>query len=172
MKKTIFTKLLLILLVAFFQHTQIIAQEKIDNIVSIKNGKVIVTEVITIEGATKEDLYTEGVISINKLFSKEEIKTQDNNIYLISVVGRLTSNSLMHKQFNLNIQFKDGKYKYEISDIYYIPRGVAADVLSPHSIEENGIIERNPEWKEVVYKDFIGIISTLKKEIKGNTTDW
>ncbi len=172
MKKTILSKALLILFVTLFHHTQIVAQKNLNDIICIKNGKVTISEVITIDGAAKEDLYMGGVIAINKLFSKDEIKTQDNNNHLISVVGRLTDKSLMHQRYNLNIQFKDGKYKYEISDIYYIPQGAAAKVVSTTSIEGNGIISRNPDWREVVYEDYSKIIATLKKEIKGNISEW
>jgi len=158
--------------IAIFIANVCFAQAPYDQLITFQDGKICIEEIVSITDATKDCLYTDAVVCINQLYSKQSIKLQDKESGIIIVNGADTSKSLLHTHYNLTLLFKDGKFKYTITDIFYVPKGAAAKVVAPHPIEENEARKQNPNWKQSLYKDFANIIEHLKKNIKCTSSNW
>lgn len=88
--------------------------------------KVIYSEVIKVDSATTDALYSRAKIAVNTIFKsgKDATQIQDEQAKQIIVKGNiepvindgLMLRSFGHIWFSLTIQCKDGRYKYSITD--------------------------------------------------------
>ncbi|WP_461491001.1 DUF4468 domain-containing protein [Pontibacter sp. HJ8] len=131
-----------------------------------ESGKIVYSEVVPVEGLSQQELYSRArawfattfnsANDVIQMDSKEEGTIIGNGITDLDI-----GNSKQKVHFTLSLQFKDGRYKYEITNIAYqgnynpsIPgadRKVSAEEFysSPNVYKKNG--EMRPTYK--VYYD-------------------
>ena len=123
MKKIILPLLLIISISAFSQAPDL----------PLKDGKIIYTEVVSIEGRNQDELYASAREWIAKAFNSAnnviQMEDKDNG----KIVGKAL-NSVTHRglglehpsgeiHYTISIASKDGRYKYEITDFYHTGNG-------------------------------------------------
>lgn len=123
MKRIVLAALLLFPALAFSQKMEF----RISDFYPIVNGKIVYTDVVTVDSAKATDLYLRGKVALANLFkdSQEVIQVADESKLLI--VGKGSLVSMGHNpfvgspryHFTITLQFKDGRYKYLIDDIKY-----------------------------------------------------
>lgn len=100
----------------------------------VVEGKISYTDVVAVEGATKDDLYVRGKLWLaNTLNSPDSITLDDKETGVLVAQGTVQDRdnevgvrTMIPKQttektwrFTLKLQLKDGRYKIEIYDIEY-----------------------------------------------------
>ncbi|HSD15020.1 MAG TPA: DUF4468 domain-containing protein [Flavobacterium sp.] len=116
-------KKIFLLLVLFALNIN--AQEKFEFPLN-ENGQIIFTEVVPAEGKTKDDLFTNSkMFFVNTYKVTQEKLKQDkanysvsNNQYSIMTVKMNGSDVKVKLFYTVSIMSKDGKYKYEIKNIF------------------------------------------------------
>lgn len=148
-----------------------------DNATSIfqmKDGAAVVTEVVAIQGKAKADLYQDALMWVSKAFNsaKTVIQTKDSDLGLITIKSKIMVDSNEHQElysdewysFILTIQAKDGRYKYEISDIVY---------TWDASFMNQPLVEPQTNISDSKFrKAFLSIVSSLKQQMEKPAEDW
>lgn len=82
-------------------------------------------EVVEIKDVTKDDLYDRAFEYINNTFvsSKKVIQSADRDAGTIYAKALFRKSEFDAIYFSMNIAVKDGKYKYEITDLYHEGHG-------------------------------------------------
>lgn len=135
-----------------------------------KNGRVHYEGVVMVDSVPSSILYNNAQLWIGKTFvsPKDVIQNEVSNS-LIVVKGIIDKTNT----FVLTIQFKDGRYKYEISDF-------GIDMFVPGlNRRRSGPIESFPLFKDCKESALILFDSKIKKfiadlesGIKTNNSDW
>lgn len=115
-------KILLLLALTTFTMN---AQEKFDFPLN-ENGQIIFTEVVNAEGKTKDDLYNNSKmffvntykVTQEKLKQNKEASSVTDNQYSIISIKANGSDVKAKLFYTIAIMSKDGKYKYEIKNIF------------------------------------------------------
>lgn len=83
------------------------------------------TKVVEVEGASKADLYDRAIQFINASFksSKDVIQSSDKASGTIYAKGMFCMSEFDAVYFSMNIAIKDGKYKYEITNLKHQGHG-------------------------------------------------
>ena len=141
----------------------------------IENNKLIVSEVVQTEGKSKSGLYQDALLWVTKTFNnpKTVIQTKDADLGLITLkTVILISNDYYGKpsqwyNVNMTIQVKDGRYKYEITDIIYNfdLSDIGKFIQNPVDVNNSGAVN---EVKNV----FAPIVSNLKSQMSKPVEDW
>lgn len=112
-------KALVILILSFVLSNGIVGQEKYLDTFPLKDGKVTYSAVIQTDGIAKDELYKRAKIWLAN--NTEIIKFDDKDlivgggVFLLKLSFPLKSTKIYVRQI-ISIEFKDGKYKYDISD--------------------------------------------------------
>ena len=111
------------LLFYIFSLTSLVAFSQNDTIcgkIPSKNGKVCYENVITDDNIKAETLYSNAKIWVANNFGSANsvIQTDIPNTSLV-LKGILEEDSYTTYKFTLTLQFKDGRYKYILTDLYY-----------------------------------------------------
>lgn len=151
------------------------AQEtKPSNGFQLKEGLAVISEVIPVEGKTKSALYQDALLWINKSFTnpKTVIQTKDSDLGLITLKSKIVIDSNGYQDlysdewytFNFSIQAKDGRYRYEFSDIVY---------TWDASYMDTPLIQPQKTLEDTKFKNaFLFIINALKKQMARQVEDW
>jgi hypothetical protein len=138
----------------------------------IVDGKVVIKEVVTVEGKSKSALYQDALLWVNSAFKspKTVIQTKDADLGLIALKSMLVKEAyddnhpLDWYDFDLTIQIKDGRYKYEFSNLVW-----------KVNIESVGLYKESPIEALKTQEDvdrFIPIIANLKEQMAKPEEDW
>lgn len=148
--------------------------ESVDNF-TIKDGDVIITEVVKVEGKSQNAIYKDALLWVNEVFNnpKTVVQTKEADLGLITLKTIvIKSNDYYGKpsqwyNINLSIQAKDGRYKYEISDIVYNfdLSDIGEFLKKPLDGNNDGAMK---EAREV----FTPVINTLKNRLSKAEEDW
>jgi len=114
MKKVIF----LVFMSIIFVPNLFSQSDSICDIFPMKDGKVFYTNVIEVKNISASQLYNGAKLWIGKTFvsSKSVIDSDVENNSLI-LKGYIAIDENTNINITLTLQFKDGKYKYELTDI-------------------------------------------------------
>ncbi|MGM0579659.1 MAG: DUF4468 domain-containing protein [Bacteroidota bacterium] len=116
------------LLLLIFLGVNILANAQlIDDFPKDKDGKVKFTEVMSVKGLTQAQLYNKAEQFLKEKFSaeNEEIKDQGTSFMIKGkgfselYIETAAVPSKVELWYTVKIETKDGRYKYEISDLYY-----------------------------------------------------
>ncbi len=172
-----------IFFLVIFISTKCIAQ--IDTIcgrIPVQNSKVIYQEVISVDSASKDILYKNALSWISqKYVSPDKVISykDDSNKERIIINGVGTSIPYKYAgvtmnytyKYRLQIDFKDGKYKYELTEIYY-----RSDESAYYSI--NSFISKS-ETKYMkqcflsIDGSIVPLLNSLKAELSGpKKSEW
>ena len=156
-------KTLAILILSFVLSNGILGQEKYLDTFPLKNGKVTYSEIVQTEGIAKGELYKRAQRWLAN--NCEIIKLDDKDL----IVGRgvfimkppiLSNFNQIYVWQIITIQFKDGRYKYDISDFrikaYVVSNGESALIDEPienhhiHMVTDNQIKMIDPQVKDLI----------------------
>ena len=145
-----------------------------DNFKIIDNN-LVVSEVVQVEGKSKSALYQDALLWVNQTFNnpKTVIQTKDAELGLIVLKTRvLISNDYYGKpsqwyNVNMTIQVKDGRYKYEITDIIF-----NFDLSDLGQFIQYPITSRDRESIDEAKDVFTPIINSLKHQMSKSVEDW
>lgn len=138
----------------------------------IVNDKLVIKEVVPVEGKSKSALYQDALLWINSAFNspKTVIQTKDSDLGLIAIKSILVKdaydegNPMDWYEFDLTIQVKDGRYKYEFSNLVWKVNIASINMRKEAPIEQL-------KTKEDVDR-FAPIIASLKEQMAKVEEDW
>lgn len=148
--------------------------ETVDNFI-VKNGDVIITEVVKVDGKSQNAIYKDALLWVNEVFNnpKTVIQTKEADLGLITLKTIvIISNDYYGKpsqwySINLSIQAKDGRYKYEISDIIY-----NFDLSDIGEFLKEPLDGTNDGTMKQAREVFTPVIITLKNRLSKAEEDW
>lgn len=155
MKKILFVLMLLISINAC-------AQSNFENFIKITDDDIILTSVDSIEDCSADELYKRALIWISNTYKepKSVIQTQDAEANIIVIKGIIPGVAFSNYGHKLKFQFKDNRYKWEISNI----------VIKFNPIQEmaDKRIEQAPRFqgdgmKEHLESDFSSYINSFRE---------
>lgn len=148
--------------------------ETIDNFI-VKNGDVIITEIVKVDGKSQNAIYKDALLWVNEVFNnpKTVIQTKEADLGLITLKTIVIISYDYYGKpsawysINLSIQAKDGRYKYEISDIIYNfdASDIGEFIKKPLDGTNDGTMK---QAREV----FTPVINTLKNRLSKAEEDW
>jgi len=163
-----------------------------------KDDKIYFSEVVTTDGLSKDVLYQNSRVFFADVFksSNNVIQLDDkengiligkgfSNIYAKASVRDgiyiiLDFTATVQMWFSIKIQFKDGRYKYEIYDVYFIGNSEYADNNKSYSGEyifnkirltKKSSTENLLKCKSAVENEIKTIISSLKTSLSVSKTN-
>lgn len=144
-----------------------------DNFKIIDNT-LIVSEVVQVEGKSKSNLYQDALLWVNKTFNnpKTVIQTKDADLGLITLKTRIIISDYHGTPWqwynvNMSIQVKDGRYKYEITDIIF-----NFDLSDIGEFIQHPINVNNRESIDEAKGVFTPIINRMKHQMSKSIEDW
>jgi hypothetical protein len=134
-------------------------------------GRIEYTEVIAIDSSSADDLYKRAKLFISNNFKNpgEVIGVDDFNNKIIVINGTFTTEP-GHIKFKATLQFKDGRYKYSVTDLthkfinaggYNLSGGALENSKPDHPLSLE-IFDKVKAYTVVDVKQFI---STLKNSM-------
>ena len=165
-----------LLFIAFSSSAEIV-----EDIVSKDGGIIHVSEVVQTPDVPKDDLYSNCIVWISEHIDspKTAIQTENQQAGVITLKSRVpySKSKDYYWEFKLTIQIKDGRYKYDFTNIMYCPT-----VETRRSIAELGyVIQDKPiekyewddaiNWRENTYRIFAMTINSLKKKM-AEKSEW
>lgn len=156
----------LLLCVVIISKSQNVNCEKF---VTFKNGRVFYEGVVTVDSVSSATLYNNTKLWLGKTFVSSKDVVQSEVVNSLIVAKGMIDNTT----FTLTLQFKDGKYKYEISDFGF-------DFLIPGlNQRRKGPVEDFPLFKDCKEAPLLlfdskikGLITSLESGIKEVQNDW
>ena len=160
------------------------AQDKLLGVLPIKDGKVTYTEVVEVKGSSKEELNQRAKSWFAKTFKSSQDVIQMDEIsqligkgfYTIRAGGSGLGGYDMEIWITITLQFKDGRYRFTITDFIGKTQGQYADELP--------LEDWNNKWKNQKSRDkrnskvypevntgIQNIIGSLKDEMNSNLND-
>ena len=144
------------------------------------NGNLEITEVVKVEGLSSKDLFKNAVLWVNNTFNnpKTVIQTKDNELGLITlktivpISNDYYGNLSQWFDIKMTIQVKDGRYKYDITDIIY---NFDLSDIGEFIKEQIGTNTKKLVAKgaiEGASKEFAPLIRSLKTQMSKQEEDW
>jgi len=166
MKKIILSTFLVLISINVSSQNELIC-----DLLPSKDGKVFYSEVIIIEDMSASDLYANAKKWVSTTFRSAKSVTQsDIDGSMIVIKGRLGYIQSGDSPFTLTIQFKEGRFKYELTDLMMDIRTSGFSMTYP--IEESPFVEKCNEISLNKYNDFIyDFIDGMIADIEGNKVD-
>lgn len=137
--------------------------------IPVKDGRVCYEGVVMVDSVPSSALYNNAKLWIGKTFVSSKAVIQSEIINSLIVLKGM----IKDYTFTLTLQFKDGRYRYELSDI-----GIDLYIASVN-YKKKGPIEDTPLMKncnkapvemfDSLIKNFI---ADLESGIKTNNNDW
>lgn len=180
------TKLLfLALILSEISYAQ---EDKLLDILPIKDGKVNYTSVVSVDSASKDQLYTrakrwfaeafKSAQDVIQLDDKESGEIIGKGAYQTSYQATFAMSLTTWVNFKVNISVKDEKYKYEITSFtvkYIKPSGSSIASADDTPIESwNNNREENKKKFLVKVNDFVtSLVKSIEDQMKSNkSSDW
>ncbi len=170
MKKILF----FLLLCVCHANNTMKAQEDLRKIVTQDNGRIAISEIVQTANITAKDLYTRTLLWISQTFKspKSVIQVQNPEIGLLTIKARTSVTSLGSTEYSMTIQFKDGKYKYTITDIYFLYSEICHSAgVEDTRIEDAKNYLNTGNWRKKIYDEFIPLITSLKSNMS-KASEW
>lgn len=113
-------KLVLILAVIVFSLSAHAQMDTICGLIPIKDKKVCYESVVTVGNSNAATIYSNAKVWVANNFGRAGSVIQ-SDVPGVSLVlkGILTKDESTTYKFTLTLQFKDGRYKYSLTDLYY-----------------------------------------------------
>ena len=142
-------------------------------------GKITYKEVIQIDSVTKNEAYNAAKVWIAKTFrsAKDVIQNDDKDagIIVLKPLFQLFATEKGYIHYTLTLLFKDGRYKYELSDFYHTGGNENGTQKTDLGACEGmlGIKEMQLNLLEL-HSNMIDIVKSLKTEMvpKKIKSDW
>jgi len=149
--------------------------QNVEDIISKDGGIIHVSEVVQTPGVSKDDLFSNCIVWISEHINspKTAIQTENQQAGIITLKSMVPASSSgnYYWKFNLTIQMKEGRYKYDFTNIMYCP----SEETRLNIAELGYIIQDSPieeykwddaiKWRENTYLIFESTIKSLKKKM-------
>lgn len=175
MKKTILSMLLAVVAVGLSAQTE-------EN-VHYENGIVTIDEVVQANSRTQKQMFDNSILWVNETFAnpKSVIKSREETIGLLTLnimipQGKDKTDPSSWLDVSLKLQFKDGRYKYEISNIWqrwcesFHSYGAKDEKYGDWIAHISS--EARATWKSDLLKDIKPVIDNMKSNIMSTSNDW
>lgn len=160
-----------------------LAQETtLDNILKSKDGKYVFEEIVSVPDATASQLYGKAKLFFANTFNSSKSVIQSDDPSNTTIIGK---GIIVNKEdqgyggiyfnFTLQIQTKDGKYRYTISDIVLNMTGLAPMKSTIEESIERGTLKglSKTDAAKSYYEDFSPLIEKMKQQITiSNDDNW
>ena len=182
----IMKKIFVLIIVLFISH-ELVAQDKLLGILPLKEGKVTYSDVVQLQGVTKEEMYNRVKLWFIETYnsSKDVIQLDDKEHGEIIGKGcfRAKWNFRFYTVLSMNvwktikIQFKDDSFRYEITDFrlnnyfYPIQNTSISDTCIPIELWNKGHDANNKRFYPRINNQMIALINSLKTAVKTKITD-
>lgn len=143
--------------------------EEYIGIVEKIDGIIHVSEVVPVERINKADLYANCLawLSENYKNPKEIIQSENEAAGLISIKTKIVLGEYTTWEYTMSVQIKDGRYKYDIYNIY--------ERVRPPFEKDSKTIEESlrpvDDWRGRIMKYMGPTIESLKNRMK-EESDW
>ncbi len=174
--------LICILFAAMISVSAFAQETALENILKSKDGKYVFEEVVSVPEATASQLYGKAKLFFANTFNSSKSVIQSDDSENNTIVGKGTI--VKHEDegfggiyyyFTLQIQSKEGKYRYTISDIKLDMTGLAPMKSSIEESVERGMQKGLSETDAAksYYEEFSPIIEKIKQQIMiSNDDNW
>lgn len=166
--------LICILFATLFSVSAFAQETSLENILKSKDGKIVFEEVVTISDATASQLYGKAKLFFANTFNSSKSVIQSEDSENCTIVGKGTIVKLkdqgyggIYYYFTLQIQTKDDKYRYTISEMNLEMTGLSS---MKSTIEES--VERfkskgetEIEAAKSYFEEFQPLIEKIKQQI-------
>lgn len=174
--------LICILFVAMISVSTFAQQTSLENILKLKDGKYAFEEIVSVPDATATQLYGKAKLFFANAFNSSKSVIQSDDADNTTIIGKGTVVNKedqgyggIYYNFTLQIQTKDGKYRYTISDMNLEMTGLAP---MKSTIEES--IERwmkkgstEIDGAKGYYEEISPLIEKMKQQILiSNDDNW
>jgi hypothetical protein len=176
----------LFFLIAFSLTSFVCFSQLIDELPKDENGKLNFSEVVLVDSVSKDELFLSAKQFFAETFknSKEVIQMDDKDAGIIigkawgDIVIKVVGTSVKTQMwFTIKIQAKEGRYRYEIYDIFYksYPNSTYGSTISPAeaTFDKNSYYKKNgqprdiPEkYKEETLTKVNGVAGIIKDAMK------
>lgn len=174
-KRTVMRKFLFLLLCVCCANGIMKAQGDLSKIVTQTNGRIAISEIIQTSDVNAKDLYTKALLWVSQTFKspKSVIQVQNPEIGLLTIKAQTSVTSLGSIEYSMTLQFKDGRCKYTITDIYFL----YSEICHSAGVEDTRIEDAKNylsagSWKKKIYGEFIPLITSLKHSILKVSEEW
>ena len=158
-----------------FSIYSLIAQnDSICGILPQKNGIVTFDNVIKIDSVDAKNLYknTKLWIAQNFVSSKAVIESDVENS-MISLSANIVDDAVSNYSFKMSIQFKDNRFKYNITDIVLHMRFSSGSITMDKHIEEfPAMTECKKETLIEIRNKFENLIKSLASSMNKKADNW
>jgi len=157
-------RILVILILPFILIKGLSAQEKLKNILPVKDGKVTYTNIVKVDSVSKSELYKRAKRWI--AYTSYSVKLDiDDELVGIGNIQYYNKTDFWQIPFTIKIQFKDCRYKYEISDFAVME---FAERDNPSAFKKYSIDSQRykKEFYESIDTSVNNIIESLEKVMK------
>ena len=138
------------------------------------NGRIAISEIVQVPDITAKDLYARALLWVSQTFKtpKSVIQVQNPEIGLLTIKARTSVTSLGSTECSMTIQLKDGRYKYTITDIYFLYSEIChSSGIKDTRIEDAENYLRTGSWKKKIYDEFSPLIISLKRNMS-KVSEW
>lgn len=143
--------------------------------ISRKDGETVVSEVVEAKDKTSQQIYESIIIWVNKFFAnpKSVIQSQNDDLKLIVLSCCLTDNKDLTSWYELNvsIQCKDGRYKYEMNNIWLRWSASFHSYGAVDKPYDKARIE-NKNLDTTLISSISSFVNGMKKAVLSNDNDW
>lgn len=163
---------LFLTLISLCLFTSIKAKDSTSSNYLMKYGELVISEVVPVDHKSKDALFQDAIIWINNNFNspKTVIQTKDSDLGLITLKSIAIQSEDYEGRpsqwftFSLSIQVKDGRYKYEFSNLEW--NWDLSDI--------GKFVKRKPSsaGDKDVHKVFCHIIFSRKKQMTKQEDEW
>lgn len=152
-----------------------------DSIPRNAEGKYEYTEVVKVDAASADKLYSNAKLFIVDAFKSGKDVTQLNDDNTRTVAGQgsfkinykgINSAIVDYTVFRISIQCKDGKYKYIISQFAYHSDGRIIPLEDDKNLKHYMTNKMKAQFTEQTYQDSQNLIGNLKKHMAANPQDF
>ena len=175
------------LFVALLISNEVLAQDKLLGILPLKEGNVAYSDIIQVQGASKDELYQrvkhwfvstyQSSKDVIQLDNKENGEIIARGCFRVNWMVRFYYAQNVHVWQNIKIQIKDDRLKYEISDFkiknYYLASQNASltDVGIPLEDWNKGHDSNNKKFYPLINNQIMALINSLEKAMNKKIND-
>lgn len=174
----------LIYFIVLLNASILLANSQVPNFPKSETGEILFTEVVKIDSTSKSELFLKAKEFLTKSFVSYknivQIDDESNGIILIKpifdVYSYITSKTKIgHIKYTFKIQFKDGRYKYEMTDFFHVEPKLKTPgnlLAAPPTEDEDFILHYT--WNSVqkqAYKYALGFIEEFQSHMKSKVVD-
>ena len=166
MKKILLFILALLCCYNLFSQSNVVSKDD--------SGMIHLSEVVQVPDQSKDEIYENCIIWASESISypKDAIQSENQQVGLITIKSRiLTNDEDFWWRFNMTIQIRDGRYKYDITNIAHCysdkVKRIYSDVGLPTGdvpLEKADFVNKSLNWETEVYNLFSSLINSLKKK--------